>query len=72
MPGTRHPSFIVRYELQGGKVAKTTLIAAKTKQPLDATVTRSEFRMNADELTASVAFDLAEKARKYEYDFVTQ
>ena len=70
MPGTKTPSFLVRYELQKGKVVKTTVIAAKRKQPLDATLSSSDLRLNGDELAATVVFDLTgQGTKKYEYSF---
>jgi len=74
MPKAKDKSIVVRYELEDGRMSKTVVLGAKTKKPVDGLdVKSSDIAINADELKASVAYELSGRGGgKYEFAFTAK
>ena len=70
MAKAQSKSIIVRYELENGKLSKTIVLDAKTRQPIDVDMKNADIEVNGDQIYAGVMYELeGQGAGKYEFSF---
>ena len=70
MAKAKTKSITVRYELEEGRLSKTVVLDAKTRQPVGVEIKESDIKVNGDKLNAGIVYELSgQGGGKYEFAF---